>query len=100
MHRKASIGPGEIVEVKIWSIPRSANFPDGLKYSLLYAREEGDAYVRVLGVDNAGGKGAHERRGPVERPIPFGGMSELLDYFYLGVVNLRGEAREDPSSPD
>ncbi len=46
----------EIVEIKIWKVPRSEEYPEGFKYSLVYVRKG----KRVLGYDNYQGHGHHK----------------------------------------
>lgn len=47
----------EIVEVKIWQVPRSLDRPHGVKFSVAYVKVKGGK--RMLGYDNAEQKGYH-----------------------------------------
>ena len=53
---------GDIVEMKIGEVPRARKTPEGLKYSLVYGRRG----KRLIGYDNAEGKGNHRPMGDVE----------------------------------
>ena len=53
---------GDVVEMKIWEVPRARKTPEGLKYSLVYGR----GGKRLIGYDNAEGKGNHRPMGDVE----------------------------------
>ena len=57
---KYVFGDGAIVEMKIWGVPPSKRMPDGFKYSLAYIGPDGG---RLLGYDNAEGKGHHRHGG-------------------------------------
>jgi len=78
---------GEIVELKAWAVPRSAAKPEGLKYSLVYIDANGR---RILGYDNAEGKGHHRHVGDDETPFTFEGLDALMLKFLDEVSRLRG----------
>ena len=78
---------GEIVEMKIWQVPRSRRTPEGLKYSLAYVREG----KRLVGYDNAEGKGHHRHMGNAETLYSFNGVDRLIGDFLADVEKLRGE---------
>ena len=42
--------------MKVWKVPKSKDFPDGVKYSFVYIHNG----KRVLGYDNERGKGHHK----------------------------------------
>lgn len=52
LHTKQMQGD-EIVEIKIWTVPKSADKPHGVKISLVYIKSG----KRLLGYDNAEGRG-------------------------------------------
>jgi hypothetical protein len=54
-YRKNIEPNGDIIEMKIWQVPRSKDKPHGLKYSLVYIRDG----KRLIGYDNAESKGDH-----------------------------------------
>jgi len=54
-HKKKIYEDESILEIKIWQIPKSEKFPFGYKYSFVYIQKG----VRVIGYDNAEGKGDH-----------------------------------------
>lgn len=78
---------GEIVELKAWAVPRSAAKPEGLKYSMVYIDASGR---RILGYDNAEGKGHHRHVGDVETPFTFESLEALRLKFLDEVSRLRG----------
>ena len=55
-HRKNIESNGDIIEMKIWQMPDSKDKPHGLKYSLVYIQNG----KRIIGFDNAEGKGDHK----------------------------------------
>ena len=58
-HLKRVYPEGDIMEIKIWRIPKSEDFPEGIKYSMAYIRVGTEKAERVLGYDNERGKGHH-----------------------------------------
>lgn len=85
--RKRVYEDGEIVELKAWAVPRSAAKPDGLKYSMVYIDTSGR---RILGYDNAEGKGHHRHVGDDEMPLKFESLETLALQFLDEVSRLRG----------
>ena len=55
-HNRFNDTYGNIVEMKIWSVPVTEHTPYGVKYSLVYI-VSGE---RVIGYDNERGKGDHK----------------------------------------
>jgi hypothetical protein len=80
---------GNIVEVKMWKLPRPAeDNPHGYKYSLVYIVDE----VRVIGYDNAEGKGDHKHIKGKEEPYKFVNLGKLTKDFYKDIEKYkRGE---------
>jgi len=62
LHEKITDVFGNTVEMKIWNVPKSKHMPHGYKYSLVYI-VDGE---RVIGYDNAEGKGDHRHMGERE----------------------------------
>ena len=73
-----------MVEMKIWEVPYSKGKPHGLKYSLVYIRK-GD---RIVGYDNAEGKGDHKHFWGNEIPYNFKDMDTLILDFYSDIQGL------------
>ena len=69
------------VEMKVWRVPMSGDFPHGNKYSLVYI-VDGE---RVVGYDNAEGKGDHKHIGAKESVYDFIGVRRLLRDFWADV---------------
>ena len=79
LHEKQVEEDGSIIEAKIWTVPSSSLYPDGVKFSLVYIRSGS----RMLGYDNAHG-GAHRHyRGETRR------------YRFLTIQTLLGDFRRD-----
>ena len=76
--------------VKIWNIPKSENFPEGVKYSMAIV-DRGKVIVRF---DNERGKGHHKHYGGTELPVKFQSVEELLESFFREVKAFRGEKNE------
>jgi len=84
---KETFDNGEFIEVKAWAVPRSAAKPEGVKYSLVYIGVDGR---RILGYDNAEGKGHHRHLGDDETPVEFESLEVLISKFRDEVGRLRG----------
>lgn len=69
---------GDIVEVKIWRVDKSADKPHGFKYSLAFIRKGN----RLIGYDNAEGKGDHRHYKEKEQRYAFSGIDALFEDFY------------------
>lgn len=85
-YRKNIEAGGDIVEMKIWEVPRSRKNVAGLKYSLVYIR----AGKRLVGYDNAEGKGHHKHVGKKEHPYAFRNVEVLIQDFLEDVRKLKG----------
>jgi len=81
IHDKVKYASGGIVEVKVWCVPRTEDKPHGFKYSLVYIVDG----VRVIGFDNAEGKGDHRHNRDRERPYRFISVKKLVEDFYREV---------------
>jgi len=66
-HVKEIAEDGDIIEIKIWQVPKSKDKPHGMKYSFAYIREG----KRPVGYDNAEGKGDHRHIGDREMSYKF-----------------------------
>ena len=88
-HVKAIDELGNIVEIKMWQLPEmTEDKPHGYKYSLVYITDG----VRVLGYDNAEGRGDHRHIREVTRPYKFISLRKLAQDFYRDVERYkRGE---------
>ena len=84
-YRKNIEPNGDIVEMRIWKIPRSKRLPSGLKYSLVYIREG----QRIIGYDNAEGKGHHRHYRHKEFAYDFRDVDNLIKDFYEDVEKVR-----------
>ena len=80
---------GNIIEVKMWEIAQpTADKPYGYKYSLVYIVNG----VRVIGYDNAEGRGDHRHYLQSEHPYRFKSLSQLVADFYDDIERFkRGE---------
>jgi hypothetical protein len=80
---------GNTVEVTMWELPQPAeDKPHGYKYSLVYIVDE----VRVIGYDNAEGKGDHKHIKSREEPYKFVNLAKLAKDFYNDIDKYkRGE---------
>jgi hypothetical protein len=74
---------GDLVELVLWQVTRSVEYPDGLRYRLAFvpsgARTPGVLY------DNHHPKGHHRHSGRVEDAYPFTTAARLLRAFLTDV---------------
>jgi len=88
-HEKIIDELGNTIEIKMWQLPgTSTDKPHGYKYSLAYVVED----TRVIGYDNAEGKGDHRHiRGKTEL-YKFVSLKKLANDFYRDIERYkRGE---------
>ena len=84
-HRKNIEPNGNIIEMKMWNVPASKDRPEGVKYSLVYVK----GGKRMVGYDNAEGKGHHRHYRNQEDLYPFRGVDVLIKDFYRDVEKIR-----------
>ncbi|WKZ34025.1 MAG: DUF6516 family protein [Thermodesulfobacteriota bacterium] len=85
IHQKVVEDSGNIVELKLWQVPPSTDRPHGYKYSLVYI-VDGD---RVIGYDNAEGKGDHRHFRGEEKPYRFKNLKALVKDFQDDIKRLK-----------
>ena len=73
LHEKIRTAEGVVVEFKVWKVPKSANYPEGVKYSFFAVRSG----TVLVGYDNHRPKGHHRHFAGEERPYDFGGFDKL-----------------------
>jgi hypothetical protein len=71
--------------MRIWKVPSSKRAPSGLKYSLVYIRDG----KRIIGYDNAEGKGHHRHYKGREFAYDFRDVDNLIKDFYEDVEKVR-----------
>ena len=76
---------GAFAEVRLWEVPESKDKPHGYKYSLVYI-EKGK---RILGYDNAEGKGDHRHYGGKEEAYSFKDLDSLKEDFFKAINKIR-----------
>lgn len=76
-HEKRYFIDGSFQEIKIWKVEKSKNKLHGLKYSFAYI-VKGE---RVIGYDNAEGKGDHRHYRGREYPYRYQGFEKLWKDF-------------------
>jgi len=77
-HVKVREDNGNIIEVKMWQMNPSATKPHDYKYSLVYIVKG----KRIIGYDNAEGKGDHRHYGDKTEPYQFKDLRSLAEDFY------------------
>lgn len=84
---RVQINESAFYEVKIWKVPKSGFFNEGIKYSLTII-ENGK---RVVGYDNERAKGHHKHVGAEEVSYTYLGIEKLLEDFKKEVEKFRGK---------
>ena len=85
-YQKTVYPDGDLLEMKAWAVPKVSRTPHGVKYSLAYINVSGE---RVLGYDNAEGKGHHRHEGNKETQTPFESIEVLIGQFLNEVDIIR-----------
>lgn len=83
IHNKAMDEYGNTVEIKLWAVKKSSDKPHGYKYSLVYIVDGN----RLIGYDNAEGKGDHRHYGNISESYSFSGIDRLIKDFYEDIVS-------------
>ena len=91
LHTRDALSERELVEVKIWEVPKSEDFPEGLKYSFVYIKDG----ERILGYDNERGKSHHRHFKGKETDIEFESIWKLLEKFKKEVQELSKNSLPD-----
>lgn len=86
-HLKLIDAAGGIEERVIWTVPKSARCPDGVRYRLAYVRQ-GETKPAVL-YDNHHPKGHHRHVRDQEHACGFSSVEQLLADFGRDVEELR-----------
>src|SRR3989337_1909204 len=90
LHEKITDERGNTVEMKIWQVPVSEDKPHGYKYSLVYIV----GGERLIGYDNAEGKGDHRHFMGKESSYPFRGIRRLVRDFEADVESYKEKYHE------
>ncbi|GJQ22818.1 MAG: hypothetical protein HBSAPP01_06080 [Candidatus Brocadia sapporoensis] len=73
-HIKVAEDSGNIIEVRLWQVNPSPDKPHGYKYSFVYIVKG----KRVIGYDNAEGKGDHRHYEDKEEVYTFKNVDKLF----------------------
>jgi len=82
LHSKRILKDGTIVEMKVWEVPRSHNYPEGFKYSLIAVDPTSETKVLM---DNHNPKGHHYHLDREEIPLHLHQHQYLM---YLSPIHL------------
>jgi hypothetical protein len=77
VHQKIHTAEGIIVELTVWQVAKSADYPEGFKYSFFAVRNG----VVLVGYDNHAPKGHHRHFGEMEEAYEFAGLEKLREDF-------------------
>jgi hypothetical protein len=80
-HDRFNDALGNLVEMKLWSVPVTEHTPFGVKYSLVYIVNG----QRVIGYDNERGKGDHRHFEGSEIMYVFVNVDILVEDFFNDV---------------
>ena len=83
---------GDLVELVLWQVPRSAAYPDGIRYRLAFVLA-GTTRPAVL-YDNHHPKGHHRHRGAVQIAYTFSSIDRLLADFLTDVRHAKVRRKE------
>ena len=79
MHRKLIHPNGHIEERVIWAVPESMQYPEGIRYRLVYVHRPGGEILALY--DNHYPKGHHRHFLGAESAYVFLGMEKLMEDF-------------------
>jgi hypothetical protein len=84
-HQKKRYPDGSILEMKIWRVDTVKDKPHGIKFSLVYIKDG----KRVVGYDNAEGRGYHRHYGERMEGYEFRNIDVLIEDFLRDVAERR-----------
>jgi hypothetical protein len=74
------------IEIKLWELPgKTRDKPHGYKYSLVYIVND----IRVIGYDNAEGKGDHKHIKGKTETYKFTSLKKLANDFYRDIQQYK-----------
>jgi hypothetical protein len=92
LHEKIRTAEGIVIELTVWQVARSTQYPEGFKYSFFAIR---DGTV-LVGYDNHPPKGHHRHFGGIEEAYEFAGLEKLRADFTTDLEAARRQiARGD-----
>jgi hypothetical protein len=83
---------GDLVELPLWQVPRSAAYPDCIRHRLAFVLA-GTPKSAVL-YDNHHPRGHHRHPGPMQIVYPFATIDQLLGDFLADVQRAKVRRRE------
>jgi hypothetical protein len=86
-HVKDYLPGGLLREIRIYEVPKSRTYPDGMKYSCYLG--DLDTGEKIIGYDIHPGKGHHRHVRGRETRYVFRGLEPLLDDFAKDVQAVR-----------
>ena len=86
---KVEFQDGDIAEMKVWEVPKTEDKLHGYKYSFAYIRHG----KRVIGYDNAEGKGDHRHYREHEEDYRFTTVRELIKDFFKDIDDYKKKGR-------
>ena len=79
------------IEIKIWQLPKpTKDKPHGYKYTLVYIVKD----KRIIGYDNAEGKGDHVHYKQKEGSYRFKDIDKLFEDFYNDIWRYKHEGKK------
>ena len=88
-HQKIVKENGDVLEMRILQVPSDRAHPEGVRYSLVYIRNQ----KRLLGYDNFEGKGHHKHFQDKEMPYKFKNVTQLVKDFKKDLHALTRETK-------
>jgi hypothetical protein len=79
IHEKLTSPKKLVREIKVWRVPSSVRYPDGVKYRMVLVNPQNGEVLLLF--DNHWPKGHHFHAEGREGPIAFSGVKELLLLF-------------------
>lgn len=87
LHTKYVDEQGDLVEMKVFDVPKAPATPYGFKYSLVYIRNR----QRLVGYDNHEYKGDHRHFHSAITPYVFTTVDRLIEDFRRDVAAVKKE---------
>lgn len=85
LHEKIRTAEGIVIELTVWQVTKSPQYPEGFKYSFFAVRDG----VILVGYDNHPPKGHHRHVGEREEAYEFAGLDKLRADFRSDLDDAR-----------
>jgi hypothetical protein len=94
INRSYQIANDEFIDIVVISVPKSKQFPNGIKYGINYRVFTGKEWIELIRYDNAHGIGEHCHLFGDIKPVRYMPPEEIINEMILIINDRRNEIDE------